>query len=501
MKCRHSSFAWEDYTANLSPILLQRLLSRSLAPALPITTMAQQQHFKNSPSSGSNEGESDNRELFSAVLSTLDQEQLPLLASAILHRYQPHHPSTNPSVGEPLYGSYHVIFPLTFDTDVRWIAKIPINGTMNKWDELSASALTSEAKTMRVLKRETTIPLPEVLDFSSSTENPLQCPYIIMTFISGKPLYDVWFGHRLHNTSPETTSARRTRALEGIAAAMVQLDKFSFSTSGCPLFGNDGNLSGVGPFRRVDNRAMLDRWFIHNDPDDDPIYVECAASNDPRAYYTAMLDKHPEKGPFAKGLVNLLCQLISWIPEPSGVDPFVLTHPDFDIQNFIVSEDGELLGIIDWDGIAAMPRTLGNEKYPGWLTRDWDPDMYGYKESMENGVEPEGVWEDSPESLQHSRMVYHDILARYLAEQGRQNNLCRVSLITDNLAIAADDPPCRTAILAKMVHEIWAAAGLHEPAQPSLTTLADMFAEGNVSSDMMEILHRGFITVLSKNGL
>ena len=53
--------------------------------------------------------------------------------------------------------------------------KIPINGTASKWDELSASALTSEANTMRLLKRETTIPLPDVLDFSSTTQNTLRC--------------------------------------------------------------------------------------------------------------------------------------------------------------------------------------------------------------------------------------------------------------------------------------------------------------------------------------
>lgn len=81
------------------------------------------------------------------------------------------------------------------------------------------------------------------------------------------------------------------------------------------------------------------------------------------------------------------------------MDPFVLVHPDFDIQNFIVSEEGELQGIIDWDGVTAEPRSLGNERYPEWFSRDWDPDMYGYKESMEHGVEPECVWEDSPEFL------------------------------------------------------------------------------------------------------
>lgn len=416
--------------------------------------MAQPQHFEQSPSSHTAGNDDDAEEVFSAVLSTLDREQLPLIARAILQRVEPQDAATQTkpvSVGEPMYGSYHVLFPLTFDSGLRWVAKIPINGAANKWDEMSASALVSEVHTMRLLKRTTTIPLPEVLDFSSTTENPLRCPYIIMSFVSGVSLYDIWFGHRLRGASNEATRACRTRALESIASAMVQLGKFAFRTGGRLLFGSDGNPSGVGPMRQVDHRAMLDRWFVHQDPDDDPIYVECPASSDPKAYYTVMLDMHPEEEPVHKGLVMLLRQLISWIPEPGEIDPFVLAHPDFDIQNFIVSDDGSLVGIIDWDGVAAVPRTLGNEKYPGWLTRDWDPAKYGYTESMEDGVEPEGVWEDSPECLAYYRGVYDRIMAvlRAGTTHGSNTNLCRMSLITDNLAIAAHDPYCRNTTLRK----------------------------------------------------
>lgn len=388
-----------------------------------------------------------------------------------------------------------------FDDCPRWVAKFPINGSASKWDELSASALASEANTMRLLKRETTIPLPDVLDFSSSTENTLRCPYIIMSFISGTPLYDIWFGHRLNGVSLDTTRARRINAIKSIASAMIQLDKFPFGTGGRLLFGSDGNPSGVGPMRQVDHQAMLDRWFVHNNPDDDPIYVEFAASSDPKAYYTFLLDRYPEQDPTSKGLEMLLRQLISWIPEPSGIDPFVLTHPDFDIQNCIVSEEGELRGLIDWDGVAAMPRTLGNERYPGWLTRDWDPAMYGYKESMEHGVEPEGVWEDSPDCLAYYRSVYDGIMARYRAEGGRGSgtNLCRMSLITDNLAIAAHDPRCRDAIVREMVKKIWTAAG--QSAELSFMDLTTMFAEGNVDVVVMETLSKGFGALLSKEGL
>lgn len=78
-------------------------------------------------------------------------------------------------------------------------------------------------------------------------------------------------------------------------------------------------------------------------------------------------------------------------------------------------------------------------------------------------------------------------------------NLCRMSLITENLAIAVNAPQCRDAVLHKMVHEIWAVAGRGE--QLDYTEIADMFAEGNLDDMVMETLHRGFNILLSKEGL
>jgi hypothetical protein len=439
----------------------------------------------------------ENLELFAEVLSVLDKTQLPILGRDVLQRVHPQHTTTDeePEVGEPIYGSCHVLFPLTFTTGLRWLVKIPVNGTADKWDDLSASSLGTEAKTMQMLKCKTTIPVPEVLDFSSTSENTLRCPYILLSHISGVPLYDVWFGHRLKGHDPEVNRARRTCALRGIASALIQLGLFSFQNSGSPVYGSGWSLSGTGPARRVDQQAMLDRWFVHQDPADDPIYASQPPSSDAKAWYTFMLELHPEKNETQKGVVALLRQLISWIPEPNETDPFVLAHPDFDIQNFIVSEEGERLGIIDWDGVAAVPHSVGNERYPGWLTRDWDPAMYGYEESMEQGVEPGGVWEDSPQTLAEYRQVYISAISQGRRDEGSVD-CCRMSLITEILAIAADDPRCRGQIMRKVVREVWNRAGNNK--EVDFAGLVRMFAENNVDSSTMSTLHRGFTTLIAE---
>lgn len=96
--------------------------------------------------------------------------------------------------------------------------------------------------------------------------------------------------------------------------------------------------------------------------------------------------------------------------------------------------------------------------------------MYGYEESMEQGVEPERLWEDSPDFPSHYHGVYGCIVGKRRVERkgGCDVNLCRTSLITESLVIAADGPRCRNEILRKMVHEIWTAAGQIEKLKCSL---------------------------------
>lgn len=52
--------------------------------------------------------------------------------------------------------------------------------------------------------------------------------------------------------------------------------------------------------------------------------------------------------------------LISWLRVPEDEKQFDLAHPDLDLQNIIVSEKGELMGIIDWDNVTAVPRLMGS---------------------------------------------------------------------------------------------------------------------------------------------
>ncbi|KAH7140875.1 hypothetical protein EDB81DRAFT_843904 [Dactylonectria macrodidyma] len=317
-----------------------------------------------------------------------------------------------------------------------------------------------------------------------------------MSHIPGLSLYDVWFGQHLRGVDPETLRAHRTRALDDIAAAMAQLERYSFNSSGSVRFDPDGRPTGLGSNRVLDSQAMIDRWWIRKDPCEDLLYVEQPPTTDVGAFYTFTMD-HRELSPsYGKGAELLLRQMISWIPEPASLKPFVLAHPDFNFNNFIVSEDGQLMGVIDWDGVSAMPRSIGNESYPSWLTRDWDPMMYAYNESMDAGVEPLGVWEDSPDTLKHYRSVYCQFMAKACGEGSHSQEITRRSLIADNLIIAADDSQVRLNILVKIAGESFG-----DPDDEGFFRSMDLIhglADDEIDESEMAKLKEGFMRLLDE---
>ena len=253
------------------------------------------------------------------------------------------------------------------------------------------------------------------------------------------------------------------------------------------------------------------------------VFAEWEPTTDPSKYYTRALDLHHQDHAYSRGVEELLRKLISWNPEPAvsgGAHPFVFAHPDFDIQNFIVDTDGRLKGIIDWDGVEAVPRSIGNDSLPGWLTRDWDPVMYVYEpamgdeEALRRGYQPDTLWEDSEEALAEYRAVYADLIAKHTPRLRAASaaRVSRRSLVSENLAIAASDPVCRSRILDKIVSEMWEAYkdGLSDTASsvddsesetdlyPTFYDIAQLYLEDEVDDCLLDRLQAAFKALLLK---
>jgi hypothetical protein len=185
-----------------------------------------------------------------------------------------------------------------------------------------------------------------------------------------------------------------------------------------------------------------------------------------------------------KIFLSLLRMFAGALPDTSlDGPPFVLSMPDFNYQNIFV-DNGEVTGLIDWDGIFAGPRQGGYARYPSWITRDWDPLMYGYPtvdepscDSESEGDESESnkdestlaskdgttkkdgeipsreeLQEDSPSALQAFRAEYLAIFEQVDLASARYT---RDSHVYEAVEIATFSPFCRGHILDKLTRYVF----------------------------------------------
>ncbi|KAL1960932.1 hypothetical protein VTO42DRAFT_5916 [Malbranchea cinnamomea] len=447
------------------------------------------------PASNATSQGSDDQHLviFDQVRAILRFHNLPALALRL--RNQDVAPADTASsihgcqiLSEPLFGAHHILFTIEFNDGVRWLLKVPANGYLGAFDAMSARALRSEVMTMRLIKKETTVPVPEVYHFDHTLHNELGCPFILMEYVDGRSLYDVWFDQ---TAGPEVLERRRCRALEGVAQAVMQLNKFVFSRAGEILFDESGNPCDVGPQRMVDMSAMLDCLRENDDYDGSYIFCTVGPFSDAKSWFICMLDRRePPKHEFGAGVLEALRLFIDLVFPDSGHLPeteddaqFVLSHPDLDIQNVIVSDDGSLLSLIDWDGVGTVPRCLGNEAYPTWLTRDWDKAKYAFDENAAPGPDCPNYRENSPSELEHYREVYQKIIEKISEFPSTAKKVTSQSLLLQNLYIAVVDPVCTTCIVERVFEEIKARTATTESSTGSDSEHHGTGVVGEGSSD------------------
>ena len=380
----------------------------------------------------------------------------------------------------PARGSYNLIFFIDFDDGKRWVLKLPASGHPRCWDDFAARALESEAFTMRWIKEKTTIPVPEVYGFDTCMDNAIGCPYIMMQYIKGQSMYQGWFNPQV---SPASLEQFRARALQTIAAAMVQLHNFRFHTSGSLRFGVDGKPYGFQSAKVVDFMGTTAK--AQYDPSMNALFAKKGPFKEPMDFLLFNLNRrqsmHSDSAR-ARGLHESLRLFTQWTLEPVSGDqyPFVLGHPDFDLQNILVKEDGTLCGIVDWDGVGAVPHTVGCLKYPLWLTRDWEPSNYNY-DAVTGGKKLKSErWENSPVENECYRAMYAQFIEAELSRQGMDKStakITRLSLLAGVLESADTVPEFRYETIQNLYGKVGEAVG-EEPCE-----LDDDFGSPEEASD------------------
>ena len=430
----------------------------------------------------SSEQDDFDRARFATILRNLKRDKIPSLASAV--RYSGH-PSTSmidaPTTPKPVScrllshitcGSYNAVFTVLFADGTLWVLKVPAHGHTQCWDAPAAEALTSEAYTMRLIRRETTVPVPEVFAFDASLENELGCPFILMEMIYGKSLAEVWFDQEISQAMREQI---RIRSLQGIAEAMAQLNSLTFSQGGSLLFDGKGNVAGVGSSNVVDLEKQYDNMRSEG-YDNTMAFRQTGPFEDPKQYLLALLNAREgtqERSVIRQGAYKLLRLFIEWsLMDAGGQEKqFVLAHPDLDNQNILVNNDGSLAGIIDWDWTAAVPHCIGPQSLPKFLLQDYDPGNYAY--DVEAGEPKEGFLADSPAELACYRAMYAQFMESYVSRDDQVNltkscrhavqvrksrkeaaDVTRRSLITNTLHYAVQAPSEMRGLMIHLFEEL-----------------------------------------------
>lgn len=328
---------------------------------------------------------------------------------------------------ETFSGSFNLVHIIQLD-EAKMVIRIPASGQFGGLHGPAKEALESQVQTINYIKEHTDIPVPAVFHFDTTAENEIGTPYIAMSYIGGRSVSRLWF-----DTSGDTPlEERRRNILKQLAQAMSQLNRLRFNKIG----------SLVSSFQSGDHN--LGPCYDWGETGGDG--TASVTSSGPFSTATCFIEHFwaPTnwKSPHAIGAGKVLEEMLPLLPHSSK---YVLAPPDYDSQNVMADEQGNITGVIDWDNVQTVPDFIGCLRYPGWITRDWDPLMYGWPQYREN----------SPAQLQKYRAYYLDEMKLALKPWGSGDyKLTEKSHIFEAFWIAMSNGRNRTSICEKFVEEV-----------------------------------------------
>ncbi|KAK5094605.1 hypothetical protein LTR70_004008 [Exophiala xenobiotica] len=301
---------------------------------------------------------------FQPVIEALSLPALTQLALAIRKRYAS---NANEAKrinwckvnGNPVFGSFNLVYFLTFNDGAKWVARLPGYGA--KPTHLQAEKIESEYNTMRYLRANTTLKMPEVFYWDSSTRS-VGAACALMSFVPGQALTKLWpsFNETQRLTTIKTVAAEMAKlyCLQFPQTGMLRFDRCGeiahvASELGC--FGNDfgwEEISERGPFRSTNE------WFSDRLKN---------TSYGPKSLFNRPPFRLPNSVDDTKVVLRSM-------PGFMRRAPLSLSLSDADYQNIMCdSVSGKVIGFIDLDNVRVAPVTIGSAAYPPILTCDREP--------------------------------------------------------------------------------------------------------------------------------
>ncbi|ESZ90625.1 phosphotransferase enzyme family protein [Sclerotinia borealis F-4128] len=295
-------------------------------------------------------------------------------------------------------GSYR-IFEATFRDGLKAVARLPYPCTIPR-----KYGVASEVATMEFLRTHG-IPIPKILDWSSSTSNPLASEYIIMERVPGKELADTWL---------TMTLKERMAIIEKIVHLEKLLFDIKFPASGS-IFFKDSLDAGVKTvdMPKSEENSLKDASRFCIGPSTEYLWWyqrrnELAANGGPWQNSEEVLkavgereilwlqrfgEKRYPREPFYREFygrekvdpqvqVQFLQDYLKiaphLVPKAEQLNTPIIRHPDLSPSNILISDNGDIAGVIDWQHAAILPLFL-QAKVPKHFQNYGDDDSENFR--------------------------------------------------------------------------------------------------------------------------
>ncbi|KAJ5426904.1 hypothetical protein N7465_001974 [Penicillium sp. CMV-2018d] len=264
-------------------------------------------------------------------------------------------------------GGFNRVFIFTMDDSSRVVARLPFTSAGP-----AKLATASEVATIQYLQRKTSIPIPEILDWSDDAVNIVGSEYIIMEHAAGIPLQQKW---------PYMSGDQKVACIDAIYKKLREMVDLNFSAYGSLYFsttplGSSSRLPldddfCLGPHCGTRYWACGDpRYYQHTAPNQGPWSTIGAYSD---GLVDAGLSRIPPKDsqlpnrPIYQGSVQEYLALLGCgraVLNAISADGRVrdaavpaLFHPDLHKRNIFVSHDDPsvITGFIDWQSCSIEP--------------------------------------------------------------------------------------------------------------------------------------------------
>ncbi|TDL19884.1 kinase-like protein [Rickenella mellea] len=240
-------------------------------------------------------------------------------------------------------GGFNQIFALSSDDDnaVDVIARVnmPFGGGFEPPLIERQDRVLSEVATLKWLKKNTSIPVPQVFAFDANPENDVGGAYMIQERIMGRPLTEVW---------SKSCLVSRMEIIKQLAHFQAQLFNTSFSQIGSLL--NVEIYRGPWNTPREEMKDLMEEQLAEIRTAPEKILL--ARQNDGHDTEDFRIDD------FEK----LYATILHVVQKVELLDQFVgsysILHPDFNSNNVMVGYDNpsRIVGIIDWEGTRVQPK-------------------------------------------------------------------------------------------------------------------------------------------------